>query len=481
LGAVRASLGEVWEKVVRADPGVDTGRSPFADEVASALHRVASPSRGFFWSGTDIPSHRGGKLTTAVNGQRGIGAVYGTSREQPFDRWFRYPAGFSRDALALAVEAADISKTGRVADPFCGAGTVAFALPEGAELVGIEAHPLIAELARLKLRAQPRSGPELRRTAERLIDEAEPADPNGEHELVQRCFTPEVLTVLAGLRNSVEQTRSPWREHLRWALLGVLRDVASVKVGWPYQRPALAREAPYSDPRARFSARVDAIAADLESRPTPPPGKVVKGDARTAASWRTATSGGKFTASVSSPPYLNNFDYADATRLELYFLRRAVSWGDMCRTARAAMLTATTQQTKRQTGARALQRLRRFPGVSAEIVELTDSLRAERTQRDRGKEYDQLLPSYFWDLARVLQHLYKHTVPGAKCSWVIGDSAPYGVFVDTPRFVSSLAAEIGFEAMAAEVVRSRGLRWRTNGTRHQVPLTEQLIVFRHPG
>lgn len=414
--------------------------------------------------------------------QGGIGSVYGTSRDRPFDRWFRYPAGFSADALALAVAAA-APQGARVVDPFCGAGTVPFALPEGnSEFVGIEAHPLIAELAALKLRARPGTPDGLRVAAAQLVDDATPSDPEKEHPLVHRCFDPPVLARLAGLRDALAaRPGQPWSAHLRWALVGALRDVASVKVGWPYQRPALRREPPHADPSARVVARAHAMADDLESRPVPPTGRIVRGDARTPAAWRAASTGEPFAACVTSPPYLNNFDYADATRLELFFLRRAASWAEMCRTVRAGMVTATTQQTRRSRAQRSLTSLRRYPHLHASIVHLTDRLAHERAQRSRGKEYDQLLPSYFADLARVLHRLHENTSPGAKAAWVIGDSAPYGVHVDTPHLVARLAEDIGFTTLEVVGVRSRGLRWRTNGTRHQVPLVEQLVVFAHSG
>lgn len=426
--------------------------------------------------------HRGGSIITAVEAQRGIGAVYGTSRERPFDRWFRYPAGFSSDALALALTAAAPPAGGRIVDPFCGAGTVAFALPKASgEFAGIEAHPLIAELAALKLCAAPGPLLALRDAAASLVEDAEPAEPHREHPLVQRCFEPAVLATLGGLRDALaRRRRNRWAVHLRWALLGTLRDVASVKVGWPYQRPALPREAPYGDPAARLIARADAMADDLAGRLDPPAGRIVCGDSRTPAAWRTAAKGERFAACVTSPPYLNNFDYADATRLELFFLRRATSWAEMCATVRAGMVTATTQQTRRTRARRALAALHPYPCVHEEVATLTTRLTDERARRRRGKEYDQLVPTYFAELARVLRQLYVHSAPGARSAWVIGDSAPYGIHVDTPRLVGLLAQNIGFVSVDILDVRSRGLRWRTNGTRHQVPLAERLVSFARP-
>lgn len=412
--------------------------------------------------------------------QRGVGAVYGTSRSRPFDRWFRYPAGFSPDALAAAVDALG-SAPRHVAEPFCGAATAVGALGPGRRMAGIEAHPLIAELGALKLRAAPAAVAGLRRHADEAVEGAAMsglADTASEHPLVRRCFTGPVLNELVALRGELEAApRSPWRTHLKWALLATLRDVASVKVGWPYQRPSLSREAPHRHAHARFLARVEMIATDLEGRTELPAGAVTRGDARRAESWRRASGGRNFDGCLTSPPYLNNFDYADATRLELYFLESGCSWAEMCRRVRAGMLVATTQQSSRGRSARALAEVRLHPGVAAQVEELHTKLVAERARRSRGKEYDQVLPTYFADMAKVIAHLRDHSGAGARCAWVIGDSAPYGIYVDTPALIGTLAEGLGFKVLEDTKVRSRGARWRTNGTRHQVALSERLLVF----
>lgn len=418
---------------------------------------------------------------STARAQRGIGAVYGTSRGRPFDRWFRYPAGFSPEALELAAEAAGVRPGAIVAEPFLGSAATAAGLPSN-DVVGIEAHPLVADLAATKLAVPPGPGEALREAAQRLIDVAQDKGPNGssEHPLVQRCFEPEALESLAQLRDAIAaRSHDRWRRHLRWALLAALRDVASVRVGWPYQRPAIDRNAPYRDPAGRFLARAEMIAQDLELGPGKQPrGRVVRGDARSLSSWRRAAEPGAFDACITSPPYLNNFDYADATRLELYFLGTVSSWGEMCRLVRADMVIATTQQSRRRRARLAAARLRAYPKVAAEIEGLTKKLATERAQRTRGKEYDQVLPAYFADMSRVLSHLHDHLAPGARAAWVVGDSAPYGIYVDTPAIIARLASAIGYETEQDVTVRSRGLRWQTNGSRHQVPLSERLVTFR---
>jgi len=81
-------------------------------------------------------------------------ASNGLSARHPFDRWFRYPAGFSRSALDLALGAVAVGLEGGVlVDPFAGTASVGTAaVAKGMTFLGLEAHPEIAELADLKFR-----------------------------------------------------------------------------------------------------------------------------------------------------------------------------------------------------------------------------------------------------------------------------------------------------------------------------------------
>jgi hypothetical protein len=409
-----------------------------------------------------------------------VGAPNGVSSSRPFDRWFRYPAGFSPATLAAALEVADAAN-GVLIDPFAGSASAGCrVIADGATYVGIEAHPLIGELGELKFR-RPGEPRDLLASARCAAKPVVPLPVTDEASLVQRCFDESVLGWLVGMRDQLQQrTPDEWSGHLKWALLGTLRDVASVKVGWPYQRPALQRAAPYVDPSARFLARIEMMAADLEDAPEPASSRVVVGDSTKAGVWKRAMRDQLAVGCVTSPPYLNNFDYADATRLEVYFWREATTWAELCSEIRADMLIATTQQTRMEVAARASERLSVYPSVSAEVDVLVARLAAERARRRRGKEYDRVLAPYFVGIARVLACMHDHLAPGATCAWIIGDSAPYGIHIDTPRLVAALASELGYDVGNDVALRDRGSRWRTNGTRHQVALSERLVSFRRP-
>ncbi|MBO9534663.1 MAG: hypothetical protein J7513_16945 [Solirubrobacteraceae bacterium] len=415
-----------------------------------------------------------------------IGSPNGVSRHRPFDRWFRYPAGFSETTLRAAIDAARV-KDGLVVDCFAGSGSVGTATPftqadRSTQYVGIEAHPMIAELAAIKLK-QPAEPPDLLLFIDELEGAVEPAPVprSAVPDLIARSFESSTLADLLAWREAIKRrSESEWAPYAKWALLATLRDVASVSVGWPYQRPGRARQAPYADVGARVRARASMMVEDLIQRAFGARGTVVSGDCTKADTWKVALPDNAAAGCVTSPPYLNNFDYADATRLEAYFWGEAATWAELCQHIRVDMLVATTQQTGRDAAFTALEQLEAVPRFQGSVEKLSLALRSEREKRKRGKEYDRLISQYFAGIAEALTCLEARLDGDGRAAWVVGDSAPYGVYVDTPGMILELASEIGFEPIEDRLMRSRGQRWRTNGSRHQLLLSERLIVFRNP-
>jgi hypothetical protein len=412
----------------------------------------------------------------------GTGSANGTSRRAAFDRWFRYPAGFSSPTLDRCFAATDV-REGTIVDPFAGVGTTGTAsITRGFAFRGIETHPFVAEIASLKFSAFPGD-------ATRLVDEAAAVGERAsatlsttnitlETELVTRSFSATTLRALVSLRAAIGDAPAEVQPYLRLALAATLRDVADVKVGWPHQRPALKRKAPHQNATKRFAERVKWIADDLKTVSARADASITIGDSRKAAAWEAAVGATRAEVCLSSPPYLNNFDYADATRLEVYFFGLARSWADLCSVVRVDMVAASTQQSTRGRADAAWAALNKYEKTRERAETLAASLTHERKARGRGKEYDQMLPAYLADIAAVLTQAHAYLSDRGYVVWVVGDSAPYGVYLDTPALISDLAREVGFEPVADTHLRSRGKRWAVNGTRHQVALSERLVALR---
>jgi hypothetical protein len=279
-------------------------------------------------------------------------------------------------------------------DCFAGSGVAGTASRGVCRFLGIEAHPLIAELAALKLANPPAEPARLTTYAAQVVTRAiERMRPLTERDveaapsLVTRSYTPETLATLFSLRDLIKSSQSVWAPHLKWALLATLRDVATVRVGWPYQLPGTPRQPRFKDPMKRFSARVKLIADDLASVSDvsrSSTASIVQGDSRLKSAWKAAGKQ-KVKACISSPPYLNNFDYADATRLELYFWGDARTWGDLTSTVRRDMIVASSQQSSLPNKQKALTALERFPTIHITVKDIAQRLFVVRKSKGRGK------------------------------------------------------------------------------------------------
>jgi hypothetical protein len=346
----------------------------------------------------------------------------------------------------------------------------------------MEAHPLVAELGQLKFE-RPGDPISLLEVGNRVAAAVPVETIDSEPDLITQSFAPDVLRALVGMRvAAIDAGDSEWAKHIKWALLGALRDCATVKVGWPYQRPGQPRIPRMPDPRVAFKRRISWMVEDLITDTCKHDATVMAGDARQSKPWSALLSGRLAAGVITSPPYLNNFDYADATRLELYFWGLATSWLEMTQAVRGDMLVATTQQA-RVAYAKASGELlaAAAPQSWQHIRDLLARLKAARALRPRGKEYDLLVCSYFADMAQVLLQIARHVAPKGPILFVLGDSAPYGVHIDTPAVVASIAQELGFDAEDTLTIRQRGHRWHTNGTRHAMALKESLVLLRSPG
>jgi len=400
----------------------------------------------------------------------------------PFDSWTRHPTSFSAASLEAAVDAARTPVGGLVVDPFVGSGrSGTFVTGRGDPFVGIEAHVLSAEAAAAKL-SRPGDADGLRAAAEDVRAAAEQqrsiATLSGENPVTRRFVAREALVDLAALRDEVAERGGLWTSHLRCALLGTLRDATGP--GWPYPRPAPAgSRASRLSALERFADRARAIADDLAGAPRQPCAQIIEGDARSSDAW-LGLEPGSVAACVSSPPYLNQVSYAESLRVELHFLGLVSSWAEMNQVVSHRLVASCTQQAAAPRAQAALARLDVLPATAALTQLLCGRLTRAQREPARPKRYDLLVPAYLADVACVLEHLRRALAPGAKAAWIVGDSAPYGVHVDTPTLLSILAEELGFTVLDDVHLRDRGTRWPGVGARHGRRLSERLLVFARP-
>ena len=233
----------------------------------------------------------------------------------------------------------------RVLDPFVGSGTTCLACDEmGVPSYGIEAHPFVHRVAQAKLSyaADPERFLAKAEKAFRVCPESD--RPNGalpgDHREVFRAKT---LDYFDRFRQAVEAEAGRFaRSRLLWmALVSSLRVVSEAGTApWQYVLPGRRKTVPPA-PEVALHKAVQMIAADIRfmARRAKPLAKLRVDDARKCAT----VPDGWATLVITSPPYANNYDYADATRLEMAFLGEIRGWGDLQETVRRHLVRACSQ------------------------------------------------------------------------------------------------------------------------------------------
>ena len=108
--------------------------------------------------------------------------------------------------------------------------------------------------------------------------------------------------------------------------------------------------------------------------------------------------------------------------------------------------------------------------ISSEIQEVCEKLTIERLTHGGKKTYNLMIAAYFADMAKVWVSLRRVCKSNSMVCFMIGDSAPYGIYVPVDRWLGQLALYAGFNSYHFEKVRDRNTKWKNR--KHQVPLQE---------
>lgn len=308
----------------------------------------------------------------------------------PVHRWFRYSAGFSaRWAESVIAESASRGPT-RVFDPFAGSGTTLIAAEDtGFASCGIEAHPFIYRVARAKLAR--RSSPQAYRDfAERVLKAARSIVPILDQYpvLIRKCYEDDALAGLDQLRRAYErEAEGSAPSELTWlTLAGILRRVSHVGTAqWQYVLPNKSKKN-RADPFVAFRKQTDTIYRDMcrSADVRGPQAQILATDARTCE----GVPAGFATLVVTSPPYPNNYDYADATRLEMSFFREIRGWGDLQSAVRERLVCSCSQHVP--SGKVVLDEVLQSPElepIRAGIVPVCEELQEIRKTKGGKKTY----------------------------------------------------------------------------------------------
>lgn len=401
----------------------------------------------------------------------------------PVHRWYRYTAGFSAEWVEDVVKKY-IKKektTNRVVlDPFAGSGTTLLVCDKlGVRSFGYESHPLVYRIASAKLMWEV-SYNSVKNMADDVLQYAKSNETEADTfpDIVTKCYDSQNLIQISSIKNALNHFDNGSEEYrIVWVgFVCMLRAASHAGTAtWQYVLPNKTKAKVYSAYDA-FEKQLEMMVEDIkvfQSYGSKKGSLLLQQDARV----RSSIADKSIDLVITSPPYANNYDYADATRLELSVLGEIGSWGDLQTVIRPGLVRSCSQMVSKER--KQTYEFLKDPLLAPiydEIVEVCKIMENEKENHGGKKNYYTMIALYFLDLARVWQDLRRVCKDGSIVCFVIGDSAPYGVYVPVDEWLGKLAVSVGFKDYWFEKTRDRNIKWKNR--KHTVPLKEGRLWVR---
>jgi DNA modification methylase len=394
--------------------------------------------------------------------------------EEARHRWYYFKEGFSPDLVrAVLAEAVDANERPRILDPFSGAGTTALVAAEyGLEATGFEVNPFLEFIARAKLsKCEPvtflRGARAIRQamkrsTASRFAEFSTFAE-SGLSE--KWLFNREVLETYESAFRCVQSFHAEEKRLLLTALLvAVMENCNAVRDGkcLRYRKNWQSLHFDGDSLASAFESIVQNMFQDLRVPMLSSP-SILLGDSRTSVM-------PAFDLCITSPPYLNSFDYTDVYRPEL-FLGEFVGSMEQLRALRQRTLRSHVQAKW------AMPERIDFGPTFSEIYKAID----KKAQELWNPRLLLMLRAYFEDIAKVLANLLTQMSERASIWIVVSTSSYAGVFIPVDEIIGEVA-----EAMALKVrdiismrdmPRIANQQWASLSTGGRSPFHRESVVI----
>jgi DNA modification methylase len=378
------------------------------------------------------------------------------------------------------MESAGCNEGDAFLDPFCGSGTSLLAAAgKRSVTIGCEVNPFLAFVSRTKLsatgvRSLKRQAPLVKRGAERgrksaLEGLSTFTASEGRNKWL---FNTEVVRSFEGGWAMTTDVPAPTRNLLRLALIGSAMDCCNATQDGKclrYRKDWADDNFGKDEFLDRLDTRLNQIEEDIQSTQLAcSDRRVLQGDCRKVLkSGRIA----KFKLCVTSPPYLNSFDYSDIYRPEM-FLGKFVSNNAALRAIRLKTIRSHVQ---------ALWNPPTEDDFGPLYLNSMTSL-LKRKESFWDNRLPAMVQAYFEDMRTVLRLLRKHAEAQSQLWVVVSTSAYAGVEIPVDLIIADIASKIGWSLKEIGVIRnlrSSGQHFKTveGENKNLLQLRESAVVL----
>lgn len=392
--------------------------------------------------------------------------TYVPNKKEPIYNWFKYKEGFSKALIERIFDCWQVPEGELVLDPFAGCGTTLLAAKDlGYEAVGTDILPVAVFVTKVKI-DDSYDLAEIDRAIKKLGKEkySEPKSSFPAVAIINKAFPDFVQRELLFYKEKILECPAPVRNFLLLGLLSILEEVSYTSKDGQFLRLVPKNIPPVRETLLRQLQKMyfDLLQRDgqLFKRKK---GKatILPSDARQLCLPKRYD--GKIGIVVTSPPYLNRYDYSRTYALELCTL--FVQDFEGLRKIRHSLLRSHIESKESE------QKVLKIPA----LTEILSNLEGKELNNDR---IPIMIRGYFEDMNLVLAGLYKTLKPGGLIVLVVANARFEGEMVPVDLLLSEIAESYGFRTEKIWITRYKGNSSQQMGKYGRVPVRESIVFWR---
>lgn len=402
----------------------------------------------------------------------------------PVHNWYKFTAGFSHKFVDEIIQQDNLKtrRNSKIFDPFAGCGTTLVSSQKtGVPAVGNEGQKFMYDVIRAKLNwrlDETEFENHLADIKDFVFSSIADFDYNDTpHPLLKTLYTKGALARLYLIKESIANIDS-WKYRLFFnlALSQTLHKVPKHPIAIPYivrskTLTSTTKTWYFFENIARQMIDDTSDLSDLGHT-----SKIYLHDSRKE---NEEINDGECNSCITSPPYLNNLDYGEISKVHTHFFDLTEDWNDITTRVRKKLVTGATTHYKLSDFDLDTFRQSEFYLENRSLMSDLMRVRASLEQVSEGrKSFDVLAVFYFRDMYEVLKEIRRVLRPGSCAYLIMGDSAPYGIRIPTTKFLGRMAKNAGFDSYSIRKIRTRGTKWTTLTHRHNLELKENVLILR---
>lgn len=402
----------------------------------------------------------------------------------PVHNWYKFTAGFSYKFVDIILEDYK-DKDIVVYEPFAGCGTTLVECQKlGFRSIGNESQELMCNVIHAKLNwtITKQQYTRAKNNIKKYVEENKRiAEITAKfHPLLVTLYDEPSLRELYCIRDGIKRLRNKdVQQFFNLALSQTLHKAAIHPIAVPY----ISRSTFLSDSgRAweKFQRISEQMYSDIQQMPHHEQlATVYNWDSRVKNEDVADDSCG---LCITSPPYLNNLDYGEVSKVHSHFFEMTNDWNDITEKVRRKLVTGATTHYRDTEFVMEEFTQKEFAQHNSDtmgkLVKLYGRIKENAKQRKGKKSFHILMMHYFEDMYYVLKEMRRVLRYGGEAYLVLGDSAPYGIYVPTTQILGDIALSAGFTEFSIHKIRSRGDKWKNLKNRHNISLSENILILK---